>query len=125
MDVVPFFADLFAIATEGSMYRRLMLEGQIMSTKEMEASDGEVDVDLSRVMGASDKLIEKLLLEYCGNREQPFEALMDSEYGDDYETISNKFMEVFGKERELPKEWRRGRLSTTALCAMVLAKCHR
>lgn len=52
-----------------SMYRRLMLEGQTMSTKEMEASDGEVDVDLSRVMGASDKLIEKLLLEYCGNRE--------------------------------------------------------
>lgn len=87
-----------------SMYRRLMLEGQTMSTKEMEASDGEVDVDLSRVMGASDKLIEKLLLEYCGSREQPFEALMDSEFGDDYEAISNKVMEVFGRERELPKE---------------------
>ena len=83
-----------------SMYRRLMLEGQTMSTKEMEASNG----DLSRVMGASDKLIEKLLLEYCGSREQPFEALMDSEFGDDYETISNKVMEVFGRERELPKE---------------------
>lgn len=87
-----------------SMYRRLMLEGQTMSTKEMEASGGDVDVDLGNVMDASDKLIEKLLLEYCGNREQPFEALMDSEFGDDYETISNKVMEVFGKDKELPKE---------------------
>ena len=44
----------------------------------MEASGGDVDVDLDNIMGASDKLIEKLLLEYCGNREQPFEALMDT-----------------------------------------------
>ena len=87
-----------------SMYRRIMLEGQTRPTKEMEASGGDVDVDLGNVMGASDKLIEKLLLEYCGNREQPFEALMDSEFGDDYETISNKVMEVFGKDKELPKE---------------------
>ena len=87
-----------------SAYNQAVFGSQKVSMSELEAGDGEISLEMGGMVGASDHLIKRLLLDYCGNTENPFEALMDSEFGDDYEIIGKRVQEVFAGDKNRPKE---------------------
>jgi len=86
-----------------SAYNSLVFGGQKIPMKDLESGNGEISLEMSGMIGASDHLIKMLLLDYCGNTQEPFEVLMDSEFGDDYEIIGREVQEVFAGDRNRPK----------------------
>lgn len=87
-----------------SAYNRAVFGDQKVSTGELNENNGDISLEIGGMVGATDHLIKMLLLDYCGNMEDPFEALMDSEFGDDYEMISARVQAVFSGDKSRPKE---------------------
>ena len=82
--------------------QRAMLSGKEYTSEELEAMDngkGEIKMTISReaLVGVTEVQIECLLIEYNGNRHDPFEELMDSDSEEDYDLIEKAVVGVFGK----------------------------
>lgn len=82
--------------------QRAMLAGKEYTSEELEAMDngkGEIKMTISReaLVGVTEVQIECLLIEYNGNRHDPFEELMDSDSEEDYDLIEKAVVGVFGK----------------------------
>ena len=82
--------------------QRAMLAGKEYTSEELEAMDngkGEIKMTISReaLVGVTEVQIECLLIEYNGNRHDPFEELMDSDSEEDYNLIEKAVVGVFGK----------------------------
>ncbi len=82
--------------------QRAMLAGKEYTSDELEAMDngkGEIKMTISReaLVGVTEVQIECLLIEYNGNRHDPFEELMDSDSEEDYDLIEKAVVGVFGK----------------------------
>lgn len=87
-----------------SAYNRAIFGDQKVSAGEIDAQNGDISLEVGSMIGANDSLIKILLLDYCGNASDPFEALMDSEFGDDYEEIGRRVQSVFSGDKSRPKE---------------------
>lgn len=82
--------------------QRAMLAGKEYTSEELEAMDngkGEIKMTISResLVGVTEVQIECLLLEYDGNRYDPFNQLMESDSEEDYDLIEKAVVGVFGK----------------------------
>lgn len=82
--------------------QRAMLSGKEYTSEELEAMDnskGEIKMTISReaLVGVTEVQIECLLIEYNGNRHDPFEELMDSDSEEDYDLIEKAVVGVLGK----------------------------
>lgn len=82
---------------------KLLASSSNITQEDLQKNDGNINIDVSSALEFSEKIIKTLLISYCDSTEDPFEALMDSEYGDDYTKISEAVQEVFRGE-SLPKE---------------------
>lgn len=86
-----------------STYNSLVFGGQKIPMKDLESGNGEISLEMSGMIGANDHLIKMLLIDYCGDTNAPFDALMDSEFRDDYEIISKEVQEIFAGDKNRPK----------------------
>lgn len=82
--------------------QRAMLAGKEYTSEELEAMDngkGEIKMTISResLVGVTEVQIECLLIEYNGNRYDPFHELMESDSEEDYDLIEKAVVGVFGK----------------------------
>ena len=82
---------------------KLLASNSNITQEDLQKNGGNINIDVSSALELGEKIVKMLLISYCGNTENPFEALMDSEYGDDYAKISEAVQEVFRGE-SLPKE---------------------
>ena len=57
----------------------------------------EIEVSGEALIGMQEVQIETLLMDYNGERETPFEALMDSEFEDDFNKITEAVGAVFAE----------------------------
>ena len=89
--------------------------------KDLESGDGEISLEMSGMIGASDHLIRMLLMDYCGDTNAPFDALMDSEFGDDYEILGEEVQEIFSGDKNRPKGQKNGQSPMTARLEAVKA----
>lgn len=87
-----------------SKYRQMIFAGKTIGRKDFQDTNGEISLSMDAIVGSADTLIEMLLLDYCGETKTPFESLMDSVHGDDYDQISEAVQEIFSGDTELPKE---------------------
>lgn len=82
-----------------SRFQREMLAGKEYSASEFKANM-EIKLVGDALVRAMELQAEILLMDYNGERENPFEALMDSEFEEDYNTILSKAGEIFGKSTQ-------------------------
>lgn len=85
------------------IYNSLVFGGREIHAEGLESSDGGIKLKIGDILNANNRLIEMLLLDYCGDTNAPFEALMDSEFGDDYEIIGKEVQEIFAGDKNRPK----------------------
>ncbi len=85
------------------VYKRMLLGGRDLKPHELEDMEN-MTFNTDDVLDAMEYTAKALLIEYCGNTKEPFEALMDSEYPKDTDIIEQKTQEIFGKVEEVPKK---------------------
>ncbi len=79
-----------------SRIRRAMFAGKEYVAKDLREGF-ELTISGQALTDLVDSQIEIFLVDYCGNTENPFDALMDSEFEEDYEKISQAVQEVVQK----------------------------
>ena len=82
-----------------SRFQRGMLAGKEYSASELK-EDMEIKLVGDAMIGAMELQAEILLMDYNGERENPFESLMESEYEADYNTIVTKASEIFNNSSQ-------------------------
>lgn len=87
-----------------SKYRQMIFAGKTMRQKDFQNNNDEISLSMDAIVGSVDTIIELLLLDYCGETKIPFDSLMDSVHGDDYDQISEVAQKIFSGNTELPKE---------------------
>lgn len=82
--------------------RRALFEGQTITVDTNNASsiDEQVDMALINAIDNIDIKIERLLLSFNGNSDDPFDALMESESEEDYVAIQEAVSKIFGDDEE-------------------------
>lgn len=82
-----------------SRIRRAVLSGKEYTSKEFKKGF-EMTVSGAALADLTDSQIEIFLVDYNGNTEDPFDALMDSEFEEDYIKISNAVQNIVQKAGE-------------------------
>ncbi len=95
----------FLRVRDSNKIQRALLGNQEFSEEQLEKDNLEkITVSGSGLLDSMEMSVKLLLLEYCGNTDRPFEALMDSEFSEDYEKIQNAAQKVANKGKDLPKK---------------------
>lgn len=86
--------------------RRALFEGQTVSVSDDEM-DESIEMSLANAMDVTDLKVERLLISFDGETEEPFEALMNSTSEEDYMAIQKAASTIFGDDKAVQEAKRK------------------
>jgi hypothetical protein len=77
--------------------RRASLADTEIDPSEMKGEEVTIKLKAANMAGVTDTQVQCLLISYEGNTENPFEAMMDSEFEEDMEAVEAAVQKLFDK----------------------------